>query len=465
MKYTLCSTCCLFLLILIPSSRSGRISNLNCTAVLQNPPNFPISAINECSRTRRASFSDISSQTTSNCEEVECEEDCVLGEVINIYGCRTCECRQSGMFEGDIILGDRLNGYIRGNYLNPGGRVDTSVQRGAAGSVPLWKMFPSGDNYVVPYILSSSIGSSGRAAIRAAARDFARYTCIRLQPRSSQNRYINFFDGGGCYSPVGAVNRIQDVSLGSGCWYKGTVIHEVLHSLGFWHEQSRTDRDSYIRIISRNIQRGMAYNFNKLTTHEALSLGSSYDTGSVMHYSSYAFSSNGRPTITDLRGNAIKTQRNGFSKVDIKELNKLYGCKVTEETTGTGGGTGTSCTDSNSSCSYWAGIGECQRNAAYMLKSCCKSCKGSTTVTTTASPPTTESSCRDKNVFCSSWASSGECQRNPTYMLQSCCSSCRRPNCKDDHSSCSAWSSNGYCSSSRYITYMSKYCKLSCNKC
>ena len=62
------------------------------------------------------------------------------------------------MFEGDIILGDRLNGYIRSNYLNPGGRVDTSVQRGAAGSVPLWKMFPSGDNYVVPYILSSSIG-------------------------------------------------------------------------------------------------------------------------------------------------------------------------------------------------------------------------------------------------------------------------------------------------------------------
>ena len=36
-------------------------------------------------------------------------------------------------------------------------------------------------------------------------------------------------------------------------WHrKGTALHEILHSLGFHHEQSRTDRDKYLKVINSN---------------------------------------------------------------------------------------------------------------------------------------------------------------------------------------------------------------------
>ena len=74
--------------------------------------------------------------------------------------------------------------------------------------------------------------------------------------------------------------------------------------LGFWHEQSRNDRDSHVRINTRNIIRGMEYNFLKYSLNKINHLKAPYDTCSVMHYGPYAFSKNRKPTISRISGNA-----------------------------------------------------------------------------------------------------------------------------------------------------------------
>ena len=61
-------------------------------------------------------------------------------------------------------------------------------------------------------------------------------------------------------------------------------------SLGFLHEQMRSDRDQYIYIHKQNVKPKYLTEFEKADPKRYSNLGMSYDYCSVMHYHSDAFS-------------------------------------------------------------------------------------------------------------------------------------------------------------------------------
>lgn len=71
-----------------------------------------------------------------------------------------------------------------------------------------------------------------------------------------------------CWSNIGREYNVpgaQELSIGEGCNTKGIITHELMHALGFWHEQSRTDRDDYIAVLWENVKNGSKC-FNKNAT-------------------------------------------------------------------------------------------------------------------------------------------------------------------------------------------------------
>ncbi|NXS39871.1 MEP1B protein, partial [Balaeniceps rex] len=190
-----------------------------------------------------------------------------------------------------------------------------------------------GDNYrwphVIPYVLDDSLEMNAKGLILKAFERYRLKTCIDFKPWEGEKNYISVFKGSGCWSSVG--NRqagLQQLSIGANCDRIGTIQHEFLHALGFWHEQSRSDRDDYVSIIWDRIQPGKDHNFEKYDDKTSDSLNVPYDYTSVMHYSQNAFRNGTEPTIITNIPDFMDVigQRMDFSDYDLQKLNRLYNC-------------------------------------------------------------------------------------------------------------------------------------------
>ncbi|CAF4225973.1 unnamed protein product, partial [Rotaria sordida] len=82
-----------------------------------------------------------------------------------------------------------------------------------------------------------------------------------------------------------------------------------INELRFYHEQSRPDRDSYVKVNWQNIQSDMAFNFDKYDNTVVNTLNTPYDYASIMHYEKTAFSINYLPAIEPTQTNKKIGQR------------------------------------------------------------------------------------------------------------------------------------------------------------
>ncbi|KAM9546078.1 low choriolytic enzyme-like [Salvelinus alpinus] len=188
----------------------------------------------------------------------------------------------------------------------------------------MWQKYSDG-NIWVPYVIANHFSSREVAIIQRGLDSFAETTCIRFFQRQNERDYLSIENRSGCYSYVGRRGNAQTVSLArQGCLYHSTVQHELLHALGFNHEQTRSDRDNHIRVAWENIIDEYKYAFDKIAT---LNQGTSYDYNSVMQYHRYAFSKNNRPTMVPFPDSNVSFgEATQMSKNDIDRLNRLYGC-------------------------------------------------------------------------------------------------------------------------------------------
>ncbi|TMW53114.1 hypothetical protein DOY81_001842 [Sarcophaga bullata] len=186
---------------------------------------------------------------------------------------------------------------------------------------------------IIPYEIQGPFSTNDLAIITHAFNEYHAKTCVRFRKRTNEQDYVVITNKrSGCWSSVGRMGGRQEVNLESPKCFSnyGTTIHELMHALGFYHEQNRYERDAYVKVLTENIKPNMLVNFGKLPFDAASGYGVGYDYASVLHYRSTSFTKNGKPTLEALKATpeALKMgQRYGFSNGDIKKINAMYKCQ------------------------------------------------------------------------------------------------------------------------------------------
>jgi hypothetical protein len=206
------------------------------------------------------------------------------------------------------------------------------------------KLWPNG---VVPFEFDSNVTADNRIKMtdamavlegvanvdfRHCSNDDCGGNHLHIQNSDSNNSYVGM-KGTGVFDWSGS----QDLNIHD--WDRQfKIVHELMHSLGIGHEQSRSNRDNYIRINCDNIRDGCGrfsdFGVNFRIDGDITGYGR-YDFDSVMHYSQCAFSKNdncpstspqfpdGGITITVLEPNHTTWQSNIGQRNHLSEMDRV----------------------------------------------------------------------------------------------------------------------------------------------
>ena len=209
--------------------------------------------------------------------------------------------------DGDMIV-------ARDDELDGVATVEQSVA-----SVKATGLWPNG---TVPYVIDPALPNPAR--VTQAIAVWHAKTNLKFVARTTQSTYVLIGPGSGCSADVGYRAGVRRVTLGTNC-STGSTIHELGHIVGLWHEQSRSDRDTFLTVKWENVQAGKEHNFK--TYQQQGRLGQdvgAYDFGSVMHYAPTAFSTNGLPTLVKKTGGSWSANRTTLSPNDVTTIAQLY---------------------------------------------------------------------------------------------------------------------------------------------
>ena len=229
----------------------------------------------------------------------------------------------NAFMEGDIDLGPLKDLIAKATEAESGVAIDAATYR--------WS------NATIPYIINTDFSAAYQATILQAITYLDAQTNLCLVPRSQETDYVTFRTGTGCSSSVGRIGGQQFITLGN-CSL-GSVVHEICHAAGLYHEQSRENRNTFVTINLSNVQAGEEHNFNQAIT--GASDYGAYDYYAIMHYSRTAFAIDPSintitPKLTlptqnnviainpPLTGTINIGQRQGMTQGEVTTINTLY---------------------------------------------------------------------------------------------------------------------------------------------
>lgn len=183
----------------------------------------------------------------------------------------------------------------------------------------------------VPYVFdTTTLDAEAQGWFLGAAREWEKYANLKFFPRTTEANYIRvYWDGktqGAAFASVGMQGGEQVVMLGKGAGLWVTV-HELGHSLGLMHEQSRSDRDKFITVNFENISPGLESQYAIVSDSDN---HREYDFDSIMHYFDTAFSVDGvkktmtaKPAYSQFQ--SLMGQQNHTSEKDRAGMADIYG--------------------------------------------------------------------------------------------------------------------------------------------